>query len=212
MRVDPRRHERPMARRLADAATADQGNARRLHLDADGSVLVEVPEEAIDIIADGRGGRHYQPARAPHRHLLAGKIAEFPEDAEILLMNADGVGDEPRPAEPVMAPDIDIADVTEAVAAELQRIEELADAIFAGVEGIPAVVGAGRVAIGHDHLGQRCTVHDRPQAAGILITDGMKREPFADVEAEPQLPFLPAELIALQREARALRLGDCERL
>src|SRR5262245_28436143 len=190
MGIDPGGHQRAMGGSLADPPPGHQRDTRRLHLDADGAVLIEIPEEAVDIVADGRGGRHHQPARPAHRRLAAGEVAELPQDAEILFVDADRIADEPRPAEPVMTPDVDIADMAEAIAAELQRVEELADAVLAGVEGIAPIVATGRVAIGHDHLGKRGAVHDRPQAPAILIADGVEGEPLADIEAEAKLPFL----------------------
>ncbi len=107
---------------------------------------------------------------------------------------------------PIMSPGIEIMHMPQAVAAEGERIQKLADAVFAGVEGIPPEVGAGRIAIGHDHLGQRGTVHDGPNAASILVTDGVKNETVAHMEAYAKAPFLPAHQIAFYREARAFRL------
>ena len=40
----------------------------------------------------------------------------------------------------------------------------------------------------------------------------MQRQPFADVEAEPECPIRPGDLVAVDREARAFGLGDLDRL
>src|SRR5262249_38657797 len=143
-------------------------DAGRLDFDPDGAVLVEVPEEAVDIVPDGRERRDYEPARTPHHGILA-LLAELPEDAVVLFVQADGVPDPLGFPMPIMRKGVEIVDVTEAVAAKRQGIEILADAVFPGVEGVLAVVAAGRVAIGHHHLGERGSVHDGADAAAILV-------------------------------------------
>jgi hypothetical protein len=40
----------------------------------------------------------------------------------------------------------------------------------------------------------------------------MERQPLAGVEADDEAPFLPAHLVAVDLEARPLRLGDLQRL
>ena len=212
MRLDARRHQRAMGRGAANGNGGGEGNARGLHLDPDRAVLVEVPEEAVDVVSDGRDRGNHQPAGALHRHLTGRRVGILPQRAEILLMHADGVADQLRLAVPVMAPGIEIVDVTEAIAAEREGIEQLPDAVFAGVEGVAARVAAGRVAIGHDHLRHRRAVHDGAEPALVFITDLMEDQTIADVEAHPDLPFLPAHQMALDREAWAFGLHDLERL
>ena len=46
----------------------------------------------------------------------------------------------------------------------------------------------------------------------VVVGDLMQHEAFARGEADPQPPLLPAQLVARQREARPLRLGDLDRL
>ncbi len=107
---------------------------------------------------------------------------------------------------------VEIVDVAQAVAAEAQRIEQRADAVFADVEGVAAEAAAPRVAVGHDHFGERGTAHDRAQPVAVVIADVMEDQPLADIEADAKLPLLPAYQMAFDSEARALGLPHLERL
>ena len=134
----------------------------------------------------------------------------LPEDAEILLMHADGIADCFGLPMPIMMPGIEIMNMAEAVAAERQGIEKLADAIFARIEGIAAVGAAAGIAVGHNHFSHRGTVHDGAQAAFILIADHVQDQAIADMEADAHLPLLPAHQISFDGEARPFRLGDLQ--
>src|SRR5262249_62402898 len=101
-------------------------------------------EGAVGSAPDRREGRDHHPARAPHHRLLA-PFAELPEDAVVLLVQADGVLDPLRLSVPVVHESVEIVDMAEAVAAERQRIEVLADAQFAGVERGLAVRAPGPI-------------------------------------------------------------------
>jgi hypothetical protein len=81
----------------------------------------------------------------------------------------------------------------EAVAAELQRGGHEPQAPLADVERRAAVVVGGRVAVGDDHLGEAQAVRDRP----VVVGEGVEHEPLAVVEADPQRPLLPAQVVAV---------------
>ena len=134
----------------------------------------------------------------------------LPEDAEVLLVHADGIADVFRLAVPIVMPGIEIMDMAEAVATERQGIEELADAILARIEGIAAEGAATGIAVGNDHFSHRGAVHDGAEAAFILIADHVQDQAFADMEADAHLPLLPAHQISFDAEARAFRLGDLQ--
>ena len=120
-------------------------------------------------------------------------------------------GDGPRLAGVVGHGGVQVGDLAQAVAAELERVGPLTDQVLAGVEvGLP--VAEVRVAVGHDHLRDRRPVEHRPLAAGLVQADLVQGQPLAGVEADPHRPVLPAQRVAVQGEARALRLGDLDGL
>ena len=120
-------------------------------------------------------------------------------------MDADGVLDDPRLTGIAGHGGVQVCDLAEAVAAELQRVGPLGEQELARVEvGLP--VAEPRIPVRHDHLRDRRPVDHRPFAKPDLVQD----QPFAGVEADPQRPVLPAQQIPLQREARPLRLGDLD--
>src|SRR5882757_1178459 len=55
-------------------------------------------------------------------------------------------------------------------------------------------------------------MQDGPEPGIILVADRMQHQSFARIEANPQTPFLPANLVALDDEAWASRLHDFQRL
>ena len=103
-------------------------------------------------------------------------------------------------------------DVAEAVAAQLQRVGKLAEAVFAGIErAFPEMVG-GRIGIGHDHVGDAGPVDDRPLALTIAKRDLVQHETLARGPADAERPVLPIDLPSLDRKARAVLLHDIQRL
>ena len=63
----------------------------------DRAVLVEVPVEGVFVVADGDDERHHQPARPAHLGHCRSGVDVLPEDAVVLLVQADGVLDRVRP-------------------------------------------------------------------------------------------------------------------
>ncbi len=102
--------------------------------------------------------------------------------------------------------------VRRAVDASQQRHRELARAVLAGVE-IGAEVPAGRrILVGHEDLGERALVEDRPQPAVIVVADEREHQAGARIAPDVEAPALPGHLVAVELEAGAFRLLDQERL
>src|SRR3989454_8734972 len=163
-------------------------------LQLDGAVLVEVPEEAVLVVAHGRDGRDGQASRAPHLDLAGAKVRVLPQDAEVLLVHADGVLEGDRLALAVRDDRVEVADLAEAVTAEHEAVGEHAHAVLALVERVLPPMGGRGVAVWNDHLGPRRAVQDRPDAAAVLVPDGVQDEALARGEADSEPPFLPGEL------------------
>ena len=77
------------SRRAAPRRREDAGH---LHLELDRPVLVEVPVEAVLVVSDGGDERDDEPAGAADLGVAAAPVDVLPEEAEVLLVDADGVG------------------------------------------------------------------------------------------------------------------------
>jgi hypothetical protein len=107
---------------------------------------------------------------------------------------------------------VEVGDVADAVAAQLEGIGVAADQVLAGVEVVLPRPDRRRVAVGHDHLGDRGPLDDRAVALAVAERDPVQHKAFAGVEADAQRPVLPSEEVAVEGEAGPRRLGDLDRL
>src|SRR6185437_11096756 len=120
-RVDARRNHCPVRARLARRDGPYRENASQLDLVLDRTVLVEVPEEAVLVVADGRNAREYKPPGAPNfRTRIA--IDVFPKDAVVLFVKADGVFDAVGLTVRRRENAIEVTDFAEAIAAQFERV------------------------------------------------------------------------------------------
>ncbi len=152
-----------------------------------------------------------QPAHPAH--LGADVVVDvLPQHRVVFLVDADRVGDGVRLTLAVVQHRIQIADLAETVAAELQRRGHEAKAPLADVERGAPVVVLGRVAVGHDHLGKRDPVCHRAFPLAVAIADRVQCHPLAVVEPDPQRPVLPLQQVAVEGERHPFRLVDVQRL
>ena len=201
-------HFNPVFGGLAGQASGGVDDAGGLHLEGDLAGLVEIPVEGIFVIADGADRGDHQLAATPDLGAFGTEIPMFPEDAVILLMDADGLLDLENAAFHGVQLGIQIGDMAQAVAAQLQRVGQLAQPIFADIKHILAEMPALRHAVGHHHLGDGGSGHDRP----AVIGDVVQGQPLAGVEADHAAPFIPADFAVLEHEAGPFRLDDVQRL
>ena len=186
----------------------DPGGA---HLALDVAVLVEAPVDEVLVVGhrDVAGDDH-----AAHPADLGAGLAVdvLPEDRVVLLVETDRVRDVVGLARAVVQHGVDVDDLPEAVAAELERRGHVAQAPLADVErGAPVVVERG-VAVRDDHLREGQAVGDVADVAVVVVGDLVDDRSLAVVEAQPHRPVLPAQLGALDREGHALGLGDVQGL
>jgi hypothetical protein len=181
-------------------------DAGELDLQLQRAVLVEGPVEAVVVVAHGRDRRHDQPPPAPDLGAAAHQVVVLPADADVLLVEADGVGHGPGRALLVGQDGVQVPDLAQAVAAVRERVGEAAEAPLADVERVLPAVPGRRVAVGDHHLADRRPPQDRPFPVGhIPQHDSLER-----VEAHVERPALPPDLVAVDREAHAVGLGDDE--
>ena len=210
--AQPFRHHATPGIGLAGRDRRRLDDTGQLDFELDRAVLIKVPVKAVIIIADGREERDHQPPGAPHLERFAAELIVLPEDAVILLMQADRVFHDRRFAIIVGDGYVEIMDVPEAVAAELECVGELAQPVLAGVErALPEMV-RGRVGVGHDHIGHAGPIDDRPFARAVANGYLIQHEALARRPADAERPVLPGDLPALDREPGAFFLHDIERL
>ena len=189
------------------------GEVRRDHdpggadLALDVAVLVEAPVDEVLVVRHGDVEGEDEPARAADLRPVL-RVDVLPEDGVVLLVDADRVRDPVGLAAGVVHDRVEVGDLAEAVAAELQRRGHEPEAPLADVERGAAVVVGGRVAVGDDHLREREAVGDR----AAVVADRVQDHPLAVVEADAQRPLLPVQRVAVEREGDALGLDDLERL
>ena len=136
------------------------------------------------------------------------EVRVLPEDAVVLLVDADGVLDGLGGAQVVGDDGVEVGDVAEAVAAQLQRVGAAGEHVLAVVEVVLPEPHGRRVGVRHHHLGHGRPVDDRPPVERDLV----QRDALALVEPDPQVPLAPPHPVALDRERPALGLGDLDRL
>ncbi len=170
-------------------------------------VLIEAPVDDVLVVGHRRTEGHDQPPGPPY--LRAGLFIDvLPQDRVVLLVDADRVGDVVGLTATVVQDGVQVGDVTEAVAAELQRLGHEPETPLTDVERRPPVVVLAGVAVRNDHLGERHPVGHRTHSAVVVIGDPVDDQAFAVVEAHPHGPLLPADFVAVDGQRRALGLME----
>mmetsp|Transcript_59805 Transcript_59805/g.160271 ORF Transcript_59805/g.160271 Transcript_59805/m.160271 type:complete len:632 (+) Transcript_59805:306-2201(+) len=178
-------------------------DAGGLHLELDGAVHHEVPVARVLVVANGVHSRDHQSASTAHLR-CATHVRVLPENAVVLLVDANGIPDAPALALRGGNPGIEVGDRALAVAAKLQLVCVDAEADLAQVENVLAGVRRLRAAVRHHHLRDASAVAHG--AAGVA--DVTEDEALAEVEADVQLPLVPVQHPVVEGEGGALRLGD----
>ena len=91
-----------------------------------------------------------------------------------------------------------------------KRVRVTPHKVFAGVEVVLPAPVRGRVAVGDHHFADRRAVDQGAPASIVGVMELLEHQSFAGVEAHTQVPPGPGQVIALQGEARALRLRDLD--
>src|SRR5699024_11186371 len=183
-----------------------------LALELDRTVEVEVPVEAIVVVAesDEEGD---DEATIPTYVDGSGELdGALEQDARILLADADGIRDRVRMPQIIGEHRVRVVDLTEAVAAELERVRVFAHRVLAGIEVVLPEAHRARIAVRHDHLRHRGPVDDGTPLALVIEADLVEYKPPDPNEPESDLPLLPIENVTVEREAPALWLRDLDRL
>ena len=194
-----------------DVAGDGEHDAGQLDVELDRAVLVQVPEEAVVVVADRRPRRHDEATRTADLAGAAEEVLVLPQHADVLLVQAHDLRQLDRLALVVGVDGVEVVDLAEAVAAERQRAGQAAEAVLALVEVADPEAHRVRVGVGHDHLGHRRSVHDRADPTAVGVAELVQHEALAGVEADAERPALPLDSGAVDLEAGPVRLGDGER-
>ena len=111
-------------------------DAGELDLELDRAVQVEVPVEAVLVVADRRDEADDQATRAAHLGATAVEVDVLPEDSVVLFVNADRVLGLGRVAVLIGVDPVEVEDLAETVAAERERVRHAAEAPLARVERV----------------------------------------------------------------------------
>src|SRR5260370_17117975 len=131
----------------------------------------------------------------------------LPEKAEVLFVHANGVRHMHHIATAVDHMGIEIADLTQAVTAKLQRIREHTYTVFPNIEGVLAPLVWTGIGIGHHHLRQCCPVQDGTDALLVLVGDRVEHKPFTCLKPNSESPLLPADSFPPTPKPTPLRLA-----
>ena len=132
----------------------------------------------------------------------------LPQHAVIFFVHADGVFDRIDRTVGQQRGHIKVMDFAQTVAAQGERIGQIAHTRFAGIKHmLPGVHGVA-VAIGHHHVRQRRPIQDGAPLPGIVITQGVQDQAVLGVHTDPERPSLPFYRVPIDAEARPLGLGN----
>ena len=204
-------HQGAVRVRRAGCDRGGHHDAGGAHLALDVAVLVEAPVDEVLVVGHGDMERHREPA---HTANLGARVVidMLPENRIVLFVDADRIGDRVRLALAVVQHGIEVTDLAEAVAAEFQGGRHETEAPLADVECCSAVMVFAMISVRHHHLGKRQPVGHRALATTVAVGDGVQGHPLAMVETHAQRPVLPGQLVALEGERGAVRLGDLQGL
>lgn len=181
-------------------------DARGADFEVERGVLPEVEGEDVLVVRNGDDGLQDEDARAGDDGVARAEIRVFPENAVVLLVAADDVGELDGGARGVVVPRVEVLDRAQAVAAETEVVGVDSRAVVAQIESRFARVWGARVAVGHEHFRQREAV----EQAAVVVADVVQGQAFAVVEAKAKGPFLPGDLLAGDTEGGAGGLDDLE--
>ena len=139
------------------------------------------------------------------------QVVVLPEDPVVLFVEAHRVGDGVGVALLGREHRVEVVDHAEAVAPELQRVPHPPEAPLTRVERVLPPVHRAGIAVRHDHLRDGRAVEHRPHAVGVVVLHGVENEALVRVERHAERPARPADVVAVDDEARALRLHDLQR-
>ena len=153
VRVDAGIHFRaPALCVLAGVHGVGVEDAGELDLELDRAVLMEDPVYAVLVIGRREDVRDDELPPPRHDYRVVAKVGVLEQDPGVLFVDADSVLDCRAHPSAVHKGGVHVVDRTLAVAAESEAVGHVAASVFAEVEGVLAIMGVFRVAVGDDHF------------------------------------------------------------
>jgi hypothetical protein len=134
------------------------------------------------------------------------------QNTGVLLVDADGILDSGRSTSAVDEVSVHVVDSTLAVASQAQAVGHVATTVLAQIEGMLPLMRVFRVTVRDHHLRERQAPEDGSLSALIIEGDVAQDDTLTVVEANMNLPLLPAQSASINREGDTLGLGDVDRL
>ena len=187
-------------------------DAGQLDLELDRAVEVQVPEDAVVVVADGEDRADHQATAAAHVGGTRVAIGVLPQNAEVFFVDADRLVDVDGRAVVEAPGAVEIGDVAEAVTPQRERVHRAAERDLADIERILERLARAGLAVGHDHLGHAGAPHDRPPRPLIGPRQRLEDDALGVVHDGSHIPVAPGDQVAVGHgEARTVRLGDVDR-
>jgi hypothetical protein len=202
----------PAVRVLARVHRVCVQDTGQLDIQLNGAILVEDPVHAVLVVGRGEDVRDDQLPSTCDDDRVVPEVSMLEQDARILLVDADGVLDDGACTRLVDERGVHVVNGSLAVTAQRQAVGHVSTTVFTQIEGVLALMRVLRVAVRHDHLGQRQAVHDGPDGAFVVEGNVVQHDALPVVESDVDVPLLPVDHPSIHFERDALGLGDVDGL
>ncbi len=135
----------------------------------------------------------------------------LPENARILFVQADSLGNGDGIALGIAVGHIDVVNLAQAVTPQGERVGHAPEADLTSIKNVFPVVRGTGVGVGYDHLRERCAMQNRPHPPLVLIAHSMQYQSLDRVHGDAKAPFLPANLVSVDLKTCPFGLGDLDR-
>ena len=174
---------------------------RRTHTDPDAPVLLEGPIESVIVVTEGHDHTQNQIAAAAAVSVISaggvppGEIACFP--LEQAGRTRPLLGDAAR----IRDHGIEVDSVVGAIGAGLEDAGHAAPGVaLAHVHERRVIPALRRVLVRHENFRERTFIQNRTWLAAIVEGDAGHDDPYLRIDAEVEIPILPAHLVAIEPE------------
>lgn len=181
-----------------------------LDLQLDSAVLVEDPIHAIFVVRSRKDVRDDELSGARDCAAVVPEVGVLKENSGIFLVNTDSVLNRSGCPGSVHKRSIEIVNRALAVTAQAKRVCHVATSVLSQIEGMLPLMRMFRVAIRHNHFGQREPPECVPFSTLIVERNVGKNKSFAVVEANVQFPVLPAYVPAIHCKRDSFWLSNVD--
>lgn len=183
-------------------------DAGEFYFELDGAVLVEDPVDAVFVVCGGEDVGYDEFAGSCDGDGVVTEIGVLEEDTGVFFVDAYGVFDRGCRTGFIDECCIHVVNCAFAVTAQAERVGHVSTTVFSQIECVFPLVRVFRVSIWDDHFGKRQSPECVSLSTLVVERDVRKDETLAVVEANMQLPILPANNSSIYRKRDTLWLCD----